>query len=192
MLGSGGIRCAEPAALEIHIHDNARLTPKMLGQSVARLAAILGATGVSVDVRICRGDADLGCQDSKVARTVKLFIVPRAGKIMKNVRRPPLGETVVSEAGADYALIFLPTVQDNALAWDVPWPVILACAAAHEIGHLLLGANAHTARGLMKASWDRNDFVAMAQDAVHFSTEQRQAIARCCGVGRVGEMAGKR
>ncbi|HEY7351472.1 MAG TPA: hypothetical protein VH596_01780 [Terriglobales bacterium] len=32
-------------------------------------------------------------------------------------------------------------------------PIILGCVLAHEIGHLLLGANAHSAIGIMQHDW---------------------------------------
>ena len=36
-------------------------------------------------------------------------------------------------------------------------PVILGHAAAHEIGHLLLGSNSHSPFGLMRARWSGQD-----------------------------------
>jgi len=34
---------------------------------------------------------------------------------------------------------------------------VLGFAVAHEVGHLLLGTNAHAAAGLMRALWSRSD-----------------------------------
>jgi hypothetical protein len=58
-----------------------------------------------------------------------------------------------------------------------PWITVLAYAAAHEVGHLLLGDQAHTPQGLMKASWDNQDFGAMTQGGLHFSLEQTRELA---------------
>ena len=35
--------------------------------------------------------------------------------------------------------------------------VVLGFAVAHEIGHLLLGTNAHAAHGIMRAIWSRDE-----------------------------------
>jgi hypothetical protein len=51
-----------------------------------------------------------------------------------------------------------------------------AYAAAHEIGHLLLG-EAHSSRGLMKATWGTGNFEAMAQNRFHFSPEQTRELS---------------
>jgi hypothetical protein len=68
-------------------------------------------------------------------------------------------------------------VQDQAAAAGVPWVVVLAYAAAHEVGHLLLGS-AHTPRGLMKAEWDGRDYEAMNQNACRFDEKQSGQLAR--------------
>jgi hypothetical protein len=60
---------------------------------------------------------------------------------------------------------------------------VLAYAAAHEIGHLLLG-DAHTPQGLMKATWVANDFLAMSQNDFHFSPEQARTLTSRYGAPR--------
>jgi len=103
---------------------------------------------------------------------------------MKNVRRPPLGQSFADADGGKYASVFLERVQDEALSANVPWVIVLAYATAHEIGHLLLGNQAHTPRGLMKEMWDRKDYEAMNQNYLHFSEEQiRQLRSRYGNAG---------
>ena len=48
------------------------------------------------------------------------------------------------------------------LTWESRRETCLACAAAHEIVHLVRGP-AHSPSGLMKAAWDRHDAAAIAQ-----------------------------
>jgi hypothetical protein len=83
-----------------------------------------------------------------------------------NTARLPLGQSFVGEAGGKYATVFLEPVVERATEVDVSWEIVLAYAAAHEIGHLLLGNRAHTLWGLMKVTWDHNDFVAMRQNTL--------------------------
>ncbi len=51
-------------------------------------------------------------------------------------------------------------------------PVILGHAAAHEIGHLLLGSNSHSPQGLMRARWSRQDLqnAGIGQSSFHART----------------------
>ena len=53
---------------------------------------------------------------------------------------------------------------------------------AHEVGHLLLGAQAHASRGLMRANWVRSDYVTMNQGQLHFTPEQARVLASRYGV----------
>ena len=62
--------------------------------------------------------------------------------------------------------------------------LVLSYAAAHEVGHLLLGDDAHTPQGLMKADWESDDFRAMAQNRFRFSPEQTRELKRRYGAGR--------
>jgi Zn-dependent peptidase ImmA (M78 family) len=68
-------------------------------------------------------------------------------------------------------------VQDAAAEANVPRDTVLAYAIAHEIGHLLLGDNAHTPRGVMKGNWDRKDYEAMNQRQFHFIEGQAHQLA---------------
>jgi uncharacterized protein (DUF2062 family) len=79
-----------------------------------------------------------------------------------------------------YAAVFLGTIRNQASAAGVPVTVLLAYAAAHELGHLLLGANAHSRRGLMKATWERTDLIALSQKSLRFDREQCRRISERC------------
>ena len=106
---------------------------------------------------------------------------------MRILRRPPLGQSFADHQGGTYGSVFLERVQDAAGEANIPWVTLLAYAVAHEVGHLLLGAEAHTAKGLMKASWDRKDYVEMSQSHFHFGKEQLRQFAgpiRRCQVTR--------
>ena len=67
----------------------------------------------------------------------------------------PSGSAVVRDEGQGVlASIFAGSAADRSARSGVPLPTILGRVTAHEIGHLLLGSNSHSAHGLMRASWD--------------------------------------
>jgi hypothetical protein len=49
---------------------------------------------------------------------------------------------------------------------------ILGNAIAHEIGHLLLGSTGHSATGIMKAKWNREDLQPSAMGFLVFTAQQ--------------------
>jgi hypothetical protein len=77
----------------------------------------------------------------------------RASGVMGVAQRTPNGYI---------AQIFFRQVQEFALTYDVDLGTVLAHVIAHEIGHLLLPANAHSPTGVMQPYWDR----ALVRDAV--------------------------
>lgn len=63
--------------------------------------------------------------------------------------------------------------------------VTLGCLIAHEIGHLLLGQNAHTASGIMQPRWEANQLHLAMIGSLLFNPEQARLIqtnvrARTC------------
>jgi hypothetical protein len=170
---------AQTRMLELQIHDYAGLQPSTLQSFSNYTLGILSSAGVSIQLNICSGANTCEVQ-STMARILVLRIVAGSARKMNNVFRSPLGQSYADHTGGTYASVFLEPVQVQAAEADVPWPMVLAYAAAHEVGHLLLGDQAHTQRGLMKAHWDDNDFRDMKQDRLHFIKDQARRLARCC------------
>jgi hypothetical protein len=103
------------------------------------------------------------------------------------VRSEKLGMSIAGHDGGTYGTVFLKPAEEKASEAHLSRNIVLAYAAAHEIGHLLLGDQAHTLRGLMKATWDTNDLEAMAQNNLHFSPEQARELSSRYGTGREAE-----
>lgn len=53
---------------------------------------------------------------------------------------------------------------------------VLACALAHEIGHLLLPPNAHRPDGIMRARWSPADFPPRAPGILAFPPDQAKLL----------------
>ena len=49
---------------------------------------------------------------------------------------------------------------------------MLACAIAHELGHLLLPVRTHAPAGLMRACWSRDEFHRAEQGQLTFLPEE--------------------
>jgi hypothetical protein len=167
--------------VQVQVLDYADLKPAALHDFVARTHQILVDAGLSVQVKLCRGNLAMACESETGVRRLVIRLVAGEAKKMSNLRRPPLGQSFADHQGGMYASVFLERVQDAAAGANVPWVTLLAYATAHEVGHLLLGDEAHTARGLMKANWDRKDYEAMSQNHFHFSREQIRQLTQRYG-----------
>jgi len=48
---------------------------------------------------------------------------------------------------------------------------VLACAIAHELGHLLQRSPQHTSNGVMRKAWSRRDYIHAAGGRLEFTLE---------------------
>jgi hypothetical protein len=82
--------------------------------------------------------------------------------------------------GPGYAAVYYPHAMDIAREHDADLYQIVAAAIAHEVGHLLLGANAHSTTGIMSAPWHREQFERISIGTLVFTRNQaamlRQAL----------------
>lgn len=168
---------AGAVAVDIEVHDYSGLSEKSLHQVVLSIGRILSGGGVSVQVVGCPAISKAVCDVSvRSAGSLQVRILRQAPTTRTGRRLPVLGQAVVSHHGGTYATVFLDPVQQQAFAAGVPWAVVLAHAAAHEVGHLLLGS-AHTPGGLMRAHWSRSDYQSMNEWACHLDADQARKLA---------------
>src|ERR1700677_218489 len=172
---------AQTSALQVQVYDYTGLNPAALHEFVARTQEILASSGISLEVDACaRGGAPCESHTGSSWQVV-LRVVADTGKSMKNIRWEKLGMSIADHDGGTYATVFLKPAEEKASDANLPRIVVLAYAAAHEVGHLLLG-EAHCPQGLMKAIWNMNDFQAMAQNNLHFNREQAQELTSRYGI----------
>lgn len=164
------------ATLDVHIYDYANLKPGVLAHFLSITRDVLTSAGIAVEVRLCRGAGPIQDCTTDGSRALTVRIVAGYSILAKNVRREPLGESFADVEGGNLASVFVAPAKEGAAAANVQWLPVLAYAAAHEIGHLLLGARAHTSSGLMKESWNRSDYLALDQGHLHFAPEQVKAL----------------
>lgn len=177
----GTVAAEDPAPLDIQVYDYANLEAGALGRFALVLREVLETTGVPVHVTVCRGSGTLADCTSSSARPLMVRILAGTSKVAANARREPLGDSYADASGGTLASVFVAAAREQAAA-NVDWVPVLSHAAAHEIGHLLLGVQAHAPRGLMKASWDRSDYLALSQKGLRFTPEQvRVLVARYAG-----------
>ena len=170
---------SQTSTIELRVYDRVGLSQVVVQSFLKQTEGIFSKASVPIHIGICTGAN--ACEiDSTSAKILMLRIVPGSSRQMKNAQRSPLGQSFADHTGGTYASVFLEPVQQQAANNDVPWPTVLAFAAAHEVGHLLLGDLAHTSLGLMKARWSKDDFRDMKQNRMHFNSEEARQLAQCC------------
>jgi len=112
------------------------------------------------------------------AEVVRAIVV---GDETGDLRRQPkavLGAATTTPLGTRIAWVFYRRVEGEANAYGVQVAGVLACAIAHEIGHLLMPERGHAAAGLMRACWNAMDFQRASRGSLRFSAGEGEALRR--------------
>jgi len=99
---------------------------------------------------------------------VRLILLPYETGDLRRTERQVMGAAVRTSEGNAIAYVYYRRVQAQADRYQVSIGSVLACAIAHELGHLLMPDAAHAASGLMRAGWGRDDFNRADQGQLRF------------------------
>jgi hypothetical protein len=134
--------------LTVRVRDEAHLRDRTVQDALMIAGGVYRRAGVSV--RWLPGsDADAAASDPVI------LLVPAATDTGFRVGDDSLGVArgVAGMRGTE-AYIFLDRVREFAERGHIDTWIVLGCAIAHELGHLLLPVNAHASDGIMRAHWD--------------------------------------
>jgi len=165
-------RAEEPVAQEAtlriktRVYNMAKVRPAVLSGALIEASEIFRRIGVEIEWVDGSSRQRLGSSE------LYLRIIPRLNTLGP-FRQSHLGYAATSEEGGVLATIFFHRVEE--LTWGDS-SFALGYAIAHELGHLLLGSGRrnggpHSASGLMRAPWQRDDRKRKARETMQFAPE---------------------
>ena len=170
LLGQSEIDLANGLALTVQVYNWANVTPAALQRAQGVAGEVLAEAGVQLRWINCPCD-----KPRPNATTLSLRIIPKLfGSMTSTFRSDHLGFAAVTAKGGVLATVFYDRIQSVGKGGDLA--NLLGLATAHELGHLLLGSNAHTAEGIMRPYWTRKLLRQADSKQLRFSLEQSQAI----------------
>ena len=164
--------------LKVVLYDDVKLPKKILAQSVDETTRILQKAGVTTTWITCKSSKwtilpSVTCEDPDGMRHLSLRIVPRAWRASDSI----FGVAFLSENGSGvYGDVFYDSVEKLHRDWGASVPRVLGHVMAHELGHLLLGSNAHSRDGIMRPSWHADELQRASKGTLLFLPEQAQFI----------------
>jgi hypothetical protein len=133
-----------------------------------RLAGdILQQAGIHTQWGACPPEADSDCHSRLI--TLRILKKPLAGT--SSLSGATLGLSLVGTA-ARHAAVFWEEVERTSVIVNVPTHIVLGCAFAHEIGHLLLESRSHNLRGLMRPVLSAAEFRVATQGQLKFTRDE--------------------
>lgn len=145
---------APSSTITVQIYNYSKASPAVLVGAEREAARILGEAGLRAIWMECpMGASTPGprtpCQQEPQATDLRLRIL--AAPIRHTFQDDVFGFTVhpvLASVYYDYVVRFA-QIEDI----DRQVSMILGCVMAHELGHLLLGPNSHSAGGIMQGQW---------------------------------------
>jgi hypothetical protein len=163
--------------LTVFVTDGAGASEHLIADAERGATRVFHQAGVDVEWVNCGIRAerppDSRCDTPVMAADLVVRIVPRARALPQGI----FGVSFLANGTGTYADVFLDHIR-GLLEVDkqVSLAAILGDVMAHELGHLLLGSNAHSRDGIMQAHWEPEQVHRIATGQMLFTAEQGERM----------------
>jgi hypothetical protein len=157
-------------ALVLQLHNLAGAPPATVNTAASELTRVYDELGVHVDWDRAAGAR---VDDREIVRVV---LLARESGQLRHLSDTVMGAAVRTANDTHIVYVFYERIRAEAERFGASTALVLACAMAHELGHLLMPGRGHSPTGLMRACWGRDDFQRADQGLLHFSREQAALI----------------
>ena len=158
-------------AVSVAVYNYAAVPEATLVHLEAETQSIFAKAGVEVGWRNC---VILGKHSLLAARiALRILPSPMVKRLEASEKEGGFATTCPRDELVCHADIFYDRAQDLVRTGaDADLSQILGVLAAHEMGHLLLGADSHSPVGIMRSKWGPTDFQAAANGQLIFTAQQ--------------------
>jgi len=170
----------KPLAITVAIHDQAGVSPETLREAERVATGIFEQAGVELQWLDCtartgRGPVEQRCRQAAYPKLLHLTVLSKS----RGLSASTIGLSFLSSAGeGSYADIFFEPATQVPGAENRDLGLLLGHAAAHELGHLLLGSNSHSVQGLMRARWENSELLQIRGKKLLFSESEAQRMQK--------------
>ena len=164
--------------ISLRAYNKASIPNKTLIRTQKNVTAILARVGVSV----IWVEPSSPWEETAFDSTLCIVILGQSAGQRIEHSKTAMGSTPIGDTPGHVAYIFYDRIQDvtrsfTTSATEMPDNAeTLAHAIVHEIGHLMLPFDAHSPAGIMRASWDLDDFKRMTTGHLCFTVQQAELI----------------
>ncbi len=161
--------------LTVVVFDYAELSDSAINEMESLSGLLLSRSGIGTQWVHCLGHQSAprpALCDGTSETGVVLIRILKVHIGNPNKLGDPLGS---AEVGSGYASLYASEIHTYADHNGLTAGSLMAYAAAHEIGHLLLGEK-HASSGIMRAAWGKTEYRQMAQRWLGFSAAEREAL----------------
>lgn len=177
-LGAAPAGAAENPQVTVFVYDDAQVFPHTLTRAEQRATKIFSQAGFDITWLDCNGNNGAGdmvaCGHVDGPAHLVLCITTH---IASTASDAAFGMAFLGADGTGrYGDVFWKRVQQLQETSHVDVAAILGSVMAHEMGHLLLGSNAHAMSGIMQPRWEAGELSRVGMGTLLFMPEQARRM----------------
>lgn len=159
------------------VNNYSQASASVLVRAEREADRIFGGAGISAVWLNCSAgqstvDTQKSCHKPVEATDVRLRILP--APVLNKLQDTVFGFAVHPVLASVYYEYVVRLAKTDEAEFELP--IILGCAIAHEIGHLLLGSNSHFGIGIMQSKWEREQLRHAMMGTLAFTSEQSKVL----------------
>jgi hypothetical protein len=139
-------------ALVLQLHNFASAPGAVVDKAERELTRVYDDIGVHLEWDRAND------RHSGAPAAVRIILIAREAGDLRRSPHTVMGATTWTDRGTPVVYVFYRRVEIEAQRYAVSLGLVLACALAHEIGHVLMPDVGHSQEGLMRACWNSDDF----------------------------------
>jgi hypothetical protein len=162
--------------VSVSVYNDAQVPSDILTRAEQRAARIFSRAGLDVTWLNCPHIKSAGgavCSQLLPGHLAIRII----SRIASSTNDTAFGVAFLAADGiGSYSDVFWRRAQELHASSNVGLPDILGSVIAHEMGHLLLGSNAHAISGIMRAHWESGELRGITMGTLIFLPEQSKRM----------------
>ena len=168
----------ERAYISISVYNDAEVPAEVLRHAENEASHVFRQAGIEVTWLSCKlpalsEEASRACREVVFPEHLHLRIVRKS----LGLKGETLGISFQADDGSGcYADLFYEPMQHLHQSDGTDIASLLGHVAAHEIGHLLLGANSHSSAGIMHARWTAEELARARVGGLIFSENESRCM----------------
>jgi hypothetical protein len=166
--------------ISVRVDNQARVPQGILSSALGEAARIFAEAGVRPVWCNCsqsrQSPTVAVCLETIGPLVLELTIVSQSDALSHRYSSDLFGLALPFRDGAIRSTVFYRPTIEAATRGPISISTLLGHIMAHELGHLLLWSNVHSAIGVMHGNWTREDLVFIAQGHVAFTPKEAETM----------------
>lgn len=170
--------------ITVRVRNYARMESAVLLKAESTADKVLKEAGAHTDWVLCFDGStwsrDVACTNLPGPMDLTVNVLPFSTSQASRRRGDEFGYAVEDGDqgfGSD-AWIFIDRIKSLAVERELSLAQLLGHVLAHELAHMLLGANSHSGMGLMRAKWSSRELFAADHGELFFAASESKRIQK--------------